>query len=189
MGHSTRTFSNNSLVMIIFSKPTRKQTTPTSSIFSILTTQYLDLTNSALLVSPRYKYSVPVNILMTFTFSFFFTLGTLLVLINLLGLEAGGSSGISSPPLALVDLVLMLPARLAGFFLSAFFFFAAATAARLPSENVTLRNLRLVLSDSSLLRLLLLSDCSSEEPVPVPEPRVLLLVIGACAASSRLSSL
>lgn len=46
-----------------------KKSTATTSIAS----QYLLLTNSALLVSPLYKYRVPVNICTTVTFSSFFT--------------------------------------------------------------------------------------------------------------------
>lgn len=154
---------------------------------------YFDRINSALLVSPRYKYKVPVSIFMTSTFSFF-SLGMVVAWIGLLGLVVGGSSGNRvSPPLALVDLVLiMLPARFAAFFLTTFFFAATAEADRLPFWLDTLRDLWLsmfvTLFDSSLLRFLLDSEEEPPDPVPVTEPRVTLLAVDA-GASSWLSSL
>ena len=155
--------------------------TPSPHLF-----QYLDLTNSALLVSPRYKYNVPVNILITLTGSFFFTLGRA-VLIALLGFVGGGNSGSSSPPLARVDP--RVPIELA---FAALFFFGC-----LASSKVTMRDLRLLvleLFDSSLLHFLL---DSAEEPDPVrrvPEPREPLRVAAkareelCCGESLRLSS-
>ena len=47
---------------------------------------------------------------MTFTFSFFFGLGTLATFTGLLDFKTEGSSDNNSPPLARVDLVLILPA-------------------------------------------------------------------------------
>ena len=96
----------------------------------------------------------------------------------------------STPPLARVDRVFMLTALLAGVFFAACFCLVAASADRLPSWNVTLRELLLALHDSLLLRFFLDLNCSSGEPDPMPDPRISLLIMDDCGVpSSVLSSL
>mmetsp|Transcript_20743 Transcript_20743/g.31612 ORF Transcript_20743/g.31612 Transcript_20743/m.31612 type:complete len:184 (+) Transcript_20743:75-626(+) len=117
------------------------------------TTYYLVLTNSALRLSPRCKYNVPVNIFTTTTCSFFLTL--FLGAAFFRGMTSGNSPARASPEVPLVVLVPTLAGTV--FFALATFCFLSADLSLNSCENFTLfwlwaaPSLPLLLLESSLL--------------------------------------
>mmetsp|Transcript_12159 Transcript_12159/g.18769 ORF Transcript_12159/g.18769 Transcript_12159/m.18769 type:complete len:298 (-) Transcript_12159:214-1107(-) len=157
------------------------------------TTYYLVLTNSALRLSPRWRYNVPVNIFTTTTCSFFlsfFDFGAPFFL----GMTSGSNPARASPD----PLVVLRADAVASLFLPPFFFFISEEESLNSCENVTLfwllaaPSLPLLLLESSSLLLLRFLDVvlefSLESTLGVSLPLLRLFWLLADVEGSSSSS-